>query len=559
MYDWKGLAPTRPLAVDDVIARNLYVPRDGGGAREVDALLDAGLDQPVAIFGPAGAGKSTELAALSARRADKWVGVFVQLDRSVPYGETTDTDAVLDAIATAAIRSADSLNVPLSKELTVAAGISSGRVPAHLVGYDFLLAAVREIRAASAQHAVGLMVDGLEKASSRVARETLANLQRLRGTAHVVVVVPSGIATGPAAAALSEYHLFSIGAVSVSPSVDALMQGLTDGDEFLFEIAARRLGVHVHDFGGTTPRDTTARAIRKSIVLSGGLVRTFLQLLQKAALYAAMRGFEFPDEPDVARAASDQTRFLLRLLKEGDAEALRRAHGTNGLELEIRAPCPLPLQWAAPRTRYAGRWLRCLGCAAPGRAGPLPRVGVSLPIADDEIGPAALLEWGEPIAIAFYRDHAAKAALIGKMRALAGSRDVHEVHRGQDALPFAQRDSLVMVVPDNEVEAVAFFDQNRDRFGGGDDNAHVLLLLLAGGSGERALQDATWLASFAREASFDFGRPAPSTADARLEFERRHGASPETWLRDWRAGALADTFENNYTLGEALAILEAPR
>src|SRR5260370_18243416 len=79
----------------------------------------------------------------------------------------------------------------------------------------------------------------------------------------------------------------------------------------------------------------TAVAMRHCIFLSGGLVRTFLQLLQKAALYAAMRGQVTPDTMDVAQAAHDQTSFLLRLLKEGDVAWLRAAHGTNGMEVEI--------------------------------------------------------------------------------------------------------------------------------------------------------------------------------------------------------------------------------
>ena len=101
----------------------------------------------------------------------------------------------------------------------------------------------------------------------------------------------------------------------------------------MFEVGARRLGVEPHNIGGD--QDTTAVAMRLCIVLSGGLIRTFLQLLQKAALYATMRGAPVPAEEDVLRAAHEQTNFLLRLLKEGDVDALRAAHGTSGLEVEI--------------------------------------------------------------------------------------------------------------------------------------------------------------------------------------------------------------------------------
>lgn len=336
-YNWKALAPTRPLSIADIGVGDLYVPRAGEGAGEINALLNAGLEQPIALFGPAGAGKSTELAALAERRESTWVGPLVRLDKVLAYSDATSVDDVFDAIATFTIRLAiEKLGLKLSSTLAAAVGLCLPDIVVRTVpsGFDLLLAAVREIRSASKQGDVGLLVDGLEKASSGLARRTLANLARLRGEARVVVVVPTELATGPSAAALHDYHVMSIGPVVVSPSVDALMSTATDGDAFLFEVAARRLGRHSNDIG-REPWDTTSVAMRQCIVLSGGLIRTFLQLLQKAALYAATRGRAAPDEADVARAARDQTSFLLRLLKEGDVQWLRQAHGTSGVEIEI--------------------------------------------------------------------------------------------------------------------------------------------------------------------------------------------------------------------------------
>lgn len=177
------------------------------------------------------------------------------------------------------------------------------------------------------------------------------------------------------------------------------------------------------------------------------------------------------------------------------------------------------------------------------------------PIADDEVGPAALLEWDEPLGIAFYPDHAAKADLIARMRALAEPREVYEIRRGEDALPLVDHDALILVDPESEEAAVSFFERNRDHFD--DARARLLILLLRGGAGERALKDAPALASFAREASFEVA-PRPRREEVRVAFERRHGVEPEGWLRRWREGALPDTLENNYTLGEALALTESP-
>jgi hypothetical protein len=176
-------------------------------------------------------------------------------------------------------------------------------------------------------------------------------------------------------------------------------------------------------------------------------------------------------------------------------------------------------------------------------------------LAADDIGPAALLEWGDPIGIAFYPEHAAKADLIARMHALASPRSVHEVRRGEDALPFVDDNALIIVEPDREDEAVTFFDRNRDHFEG--VQARVLILLLRGGAGERALGQASALSSFAREASFEIA-PRLRREDGRAAFIARYGAEPEQWLTRWQEGSIADTSENNHALGEALALKNDP-
>lgn len=176
-------------------------------------------------------------------------------------------------------------------------------------------------------------------------------------------------------------------------------------------------------------------------------------------------------------------------------------------------------------------------------------------IADDQLGPALLLEWGAPLGIAFYPEYGAKADLIARMRALAAPREVHEVGRGEEALRFVDSEALVLVDPGSEEAAVTFFDRNRDHFV--DATARVLLLLLSGGAGERALKGAPALASFARDASFEI-MARPRREDERTGFVDRHGTRPEEWLARWRSGALLDTLENNYVLSEALALTGEP-
>lgn len=175
------------------------------------------------------------------------------------------------------------------------------------------------------------------------------------------------------------------------------------------------------------------------------------------------------------------------------------------------------------------------------------------PVADDDIGLFALLEGGEPLSIGFYPEHTAKADLVARVRALAAPREVREVRRGEDALEFVGHETLVVVEPEDEEAAVSFFDRNRDHFD--DAKVRVLILLLRGGAGERALRAAPALASFARDASFEI-TPRPRHADARVAFSNLYGVEPEEWLRRWRAGELSDTRENNHALGEALELTD---
>lgn len=172
-------------------------------------------------------------------------------------------------------------------------------------------------------------------------------------------------------------------------------------------------------------------------------------------------------------------------------------------------------------------------------------------ISDPALGLAALLEWDEPIAIAFYPDPTGKAELVESARVLAPPRGVEEVRRGEDALALIKKDVLIILDPEDPRAAVQFMDRNRDHFEG--ENARLLLLLLRGGQGEEALQDAPALASFARSRAFDLDAGS-STRDAAAAFQQAHGMGHDEWLRRWRSGELSDTFENNLVLAEALAI-----
>ena len=166
-----------------------------------------------------------------------------------------------------------------------------------------------------------------------------------------------------------------------------------------------------------------------------------------------------------------------------------------------------------------------------------------------------MLEWDEPICIAFYPDPSTKAALVARMRVLASPREFHLVHRGEDALPLVTHRALILVEPEDEEGTVAFFNRNREHFE--DVEARLLIVLLRGGAGERALKDAPQLASFARAASFEVV-VEPSPGNALAIFSEQHGIGPEEWLAQWRSGVLPDTLENNHTLSDALVLVRRP-
>jgi hypothetical protein len=67
--------------------------------------------------------------------------------------------------------------------------------------------------------------------------------------------------------------------------------------------------------------------------LSGGLPRSFLQVVQAAGSYAALNGRDLPTEPDLTAAAHDQAESLARLLEKGDVERLREADGKSEREI----------------------------------------------------------------------------------------------------------------------------------------------------------------------------------------------------------------------------------
>jgi hypothetical protein len=139
-----------------------------------------------------------------------------------------------------------------------------------------------------------------------------------------VTVLPQALAIGPGAAlAASEFQIQSVGPVLVDDDLDGHA-----GIAFLRDVAFRR-------FGDVLVSRALDDAVTHAARLSGGVVRAFLQLVQDAAALAMLNERHEPTVDDVDAAARDHGLALIRLLREGDRDALRSASGTDGIEVPL--------------------------------------------------------------------------------------------------------------------------------------------------------------------------------------------------------------------------------
>ncbi len=305
MLDWKKLSPHLPVAEDEptYVAR----PFDDGAAR-LAMKLRANIG-PIAVAGPVGCGKSTELAATVRLLAPDVAGVLVRLDRyeNVRLGGTENieqgTRRVLHAATYKALQKAG-----LEQE-----------------GYleNNIIIRLRAVKKKIKSSELAILCDGLEKMEAQAAFVMVKALLSLRREVRVAVVVPITLITGPESYVLNSegVRLFPIRAVPVMPYS-------REGERFLKSIAMQKLGVTELPEGLDEIFGLAARA-------SGGLVRTFLQILQDAAGYAALEQREAPSREDLRNAVQDHMESFHRLLREGDRKALSEASGTDGLEVPL--------------------------------------------------------------------------------------------------------------------------------------------------------------------------------------------------------------------------------
>jgi hypothetical protein len=158
--------------------------------------------------------------------------------------------------------------------------------------------------------------------------------------------------------------------------------------------------------------------------------------------------------------------------------------------------------------------------------------------------------WAEsPIFLVLYGDLSARDQLMTHVELLVSTKVV--TRRTSDpADAFRHLDELVMLAPNNEVEALAQLDGRREQLLA--RTAPVVLFLLRGGEAVSHLSDHPGLAGWVqgRQVS-DIPFSLAELDQERTAFIERHGISPEDWLSRCQAEELPDTLENTLIANHA--------
>lgn len=316
--DWHALSPARPLMVGD----ERYVPRPWGGGDRLAMLVSNGLT-PIAVTGPVGSGKTTEMFRALQSLDDGVLGMEVPLDLLVRV-EAMDPDVLVYELAQHLLDKTLEGNpdaVP-SRALVNDIRASDPRLPRGS-GIHHKPAALAELVVAEVCKLVkkprlALFLDGLDRVGPDQARAAVRALLALRYAADLVVVVPPALANGPDShEVLAHMRVFWVPTVPVHTK---------PGLAYLRKIALQRLGLKrlVKGLGATLDRAAET---------SGGITRLYLHLVQDAAFYAVADGKDRPTKAAMAAAIRDRTDAMRRVMVAGDLEALRDAADTDGLDV----------------------------------------------------------------------------------------------------------------------------------------------------------------------------------------------------------------------------------
>lgn len=347
--DWKALLPHRPL---DPETDQYAAPPSSGGERIAQWIL---ADRTtVLVAGPVGIGKSTELARAAKLLENDRVPFLIRLDRFENM-KRVSVDQILLRIAGQMVMAALSDHaLSISPEL-VAVLVSSKMIPATYlarpVNLSMSFSASTVLKSAIAELAhvtpsrIVLLLDGLEKLPEGTGTtEVFEALGMISDDIDLVVVLPWSLAfgSGPDTVLRGGEHIVTLRAPDVRGE-----DGVS-GRVFLCELLARRLGMPLDSFAASlsledylsslfdAEQKSSEMTIARAAEYSGGVPRTFLQLVADAGTYARIRRKDpWPSGGDLMDAVADQEDSFRRILRRGDNDAILSVDGKDGRELEL--------------------------------------------------------------------------------------------------------------------------------------------------------------------------------------------------------------------------------
>jgi hypothetical protein len=335
--DWSKLAPNRPLDPGNAA----YVPRPADAPRIPDWVTSG--RTPLLVVGPAGVGKSTELAFAAQALKDSRIACLVPLDRFENMRTLTTEQALLRIAGRLAYVAVKALHLPITPALLDDLdrhGVLAGGVAPKVTSMfdirsaeDLALLVIREIARESKQGRVTLLIDGLEKTPHGPAELVFDALRELHSEVELVVVVPWHAAYGPNA----ETVIVPGEKLIVLPPVEVDGPEGATGRAFLRNMAVRRLQLDEDTLAKAPPSFSSSLGVLDTCArLSGGVPRSFLQLLADAASHARISADEdWPGLEHIQQAVEDQRESFRRLLIPGDDAALRMVDGRDGRDMTL--------------------------------------------------------------------------------------------------------------------------------------------------------------------------------------------------------------------------------
>jgi AAA ATPase domain len=334
--DWQLLAPHRP------VGERYYVEPPDRGAKDIVNRIVAGTGV-VLVGGPTGIGKSTELRRAAALLHGDHVACLVPLDLLHNIRKLDVDQLCLRMMERLANVATEALELELSPQALQLAKASEesddGEVFAAVVQHqmspdDALQNLLEEVRRLASPRPIVFLLDGLEKLhETKQAMELFGLLGTLPSQVRIVVVIPWQVAFGGQSDALIRpgEWFFALRALEVEASSSS-------GTQFLLAVLRRRLNLpaissQLLPMSGSVGDHLVALAAAE---WSGGVPRTFLQLMADAGTYARLRGHDgWPEHDDLNNAIADLEDSFRRLLLPGDTEAIISAENTDGRELEL--------------------------------------------------------------------------------------------------------------------------------------------------------------------------------------------------------------------------------